>query len=413
MKVKNKIPDGWQNYKLEEILEFKNGINTDKESYGSGIPFVNVMDVFASNSLKAADIRGRVSLDKKRVADNLVVRGDILFNRTSEVEDEIAYSTVYLDDEPIVFGGFVIKGHPTGDHLCDQYKKYCFFASYVRREMIRRSQGAVRSNIGQNDMSEVELLVPPLKEQKAIADVLAVWDLAIEKTERLIAAKEKKFKWLLNELINKPASAPDAQEKGWRKVRLGDVCNAVTRKNSSGDDNVLTSSAQNGLISQKEYYNKYVSAEDVSGYYLLKRGEFAYNRSSAQGYPYGAIKRLDKYDSGVLSTLYLCFSICGELTCHSDFLLYLFESKVLNKLLRKVCQEGARSHGLLNITKDDFFNLYLFLPSFDLQKKIAQAIKRAEEEIFLLKKIEVEYKKQKQGLMQKLLTGQWRVNCGG
>jgi type I restriction enzyme S subunit len=95
--------------------------------------------------------------------------------------------------------------------------------------------------------------------------------------------------------------------------------------------------------------------------------------------------------------------------CESDFLLHLFESGAANRELRAVCQEGARSHGLLNITKADFFGIKLFLPVPEKQKKIQSALNTAQEEINLLKQLAEKYKIQKRGLMQKMLTGEWRV----
>jgi len=175
---------------------------------------------------------------------------------------------------------------------------------------------------------------------------LSTWDEAIEKTERLIQAKEKRFQWLLRKLISEPQNTQNTRKgTAWKKVRLGEICSPVTRKNSENNTNVLTSSAETGLINQLEFYNKSVSADNVTGYYLLKKGEFAYNRSAAKGYPYGATKRLDRYDKGVLSTLYLCFALKPSSPCESDFLLHLFESGAVNRELRAVCQEGARSHG--------------------------------------------------------------------
>jgi type I restriction enzyme S subunit len=245
---------------------------------------------------------------------------------------------------------------------------------------------------------------PSISEQKAIADLLSTWDKAIEKTERLIQAKEKRFRRYLNDFIHKGRS-----NKSWRGFNLEELCDCVSRKNAENNTNVLTSSAKKGLVSQLEYYNKSVSADNVTGYYLLKKGDFAYNRSSAKGYPFGATKRLDRYEKGVLSTLYLCFSLKENAPCESDFLLYLFESGSLNRELRSVCQEGARSHGLLNITKSDFFSIKVFLPDLYRQKQIQSVLKAFEEEIDLLRDLVEKYKTQKRGLMQKLLTGQWRV----
>jgi len=146
-------------------------------------------------------------------------------------------------------------------------------------------QGANRYKLNKATLEKLPILLPPLPEQKAIADLLSTWDEAIEKTERLIQAKEKTFKQLLNDLIHQGRS-----NHTWKGYNLSDLCSPVSRKNGENNTNVLTSSAQNGLVSQLEYYNKSVSAENVTGYYLLKKGEFAYNRSSAKGYPYGATK---------------------------------------------------------------------------------------------------------------------------
>ena len=253
-------------------------------------------------------------------------------------------------------------------------------------------------------LSNENIILPPISEQKAIADLLSTWDEAIFKTERIIQAKEKRFRRLLNDLAHQGRS-----NHTWKGYNLGDLCIPISRKNSENNTNVLTSSAQNGLVSQLEYYNKSVSAENVTGYYLLEKGEFAYNRSSAKGYPYGATKRLDKYEKGALSTLYLCFALKPNAPCESDFLLYLFESGALNRELRAVCQEGARSHGLLNITKSDFFGIKVFLPEQKRQRKVKSLLNSFKKEIELLKQLVEKYKTQKRALMQKLLTGVWRL----
>lgn len=228
------------------------------------------------------------------------------------------------------------------------------------------------------------------------------WDSAIEKSERLIELKEQQFAHLLSHLI----VAPSAH---WKSRELGDAFEPIARKNTVGETNVLTSSAEYGLISQLEYYSKSVSAEDVSGYYLIERGEFAYNRSAAKGYPYGAIKRLDRYDRGVLSTLYLCFSQKKDLGHDSDFLSFYFESGILNQQLAEICQEGARSHGLLNITKADFFGIVVNLPDVPEQKRISKVLNMAKREIEILRQQNRLLQQQKSFLMSKLLTGEWEA----
>ena len=264
--------------------------------------------------------------------------------------------------------------------------------------------GQAQPGISVETINKVAFLLPPLEEQKEIAATLSVWDSAIEKMEKLIDAKENHFNQLMNKLI-----VIDSSNSKWNTFALKNVFDVVNRKNKNGNTNVLTSSAQYGLVNQQEYYKKKIASSNTSGYYLLKKGDFAYNRSYSTGYPYGVVKRLDKYESGVLSTLYLCFSLKKEYQSYSDFFVFLFESGYLNNQLALICREGARNHGLLNVSKEDFFNMKVQLPNEKEQQSIVCILHNHSLELSLLKQQLENYKKQKQGLMQKLLTGQWRV----
>ena len=195
------IPEGWQKVALGEFMEFKNGINADKSAYGQGTKFVNVMDVFRKSFLKKDDITGKIQISEKQLSEYSVIHGDILFNRTSETREEIAYSTVYTDKETVTFGGFVIRGRQKKNLLLPAFAGYCFKNESTCKEMIRRSQGAVRANIGQKDLIKIPILIPPKHEQEKIVQILSRFDSAIEKTGALIAAKQKRFEWLLKTLI--------------------------------------------------------------------------------------------------------------------------------------------------------------------------------------------------------------------
>jgi len=308
-------------------------------------------------------------------------------------------------DEKIFLGQRLFHYRANKAILNPEYLLYFLLSPMSQRHFNEMSFGATVEHIKVEDALKIPIAYPSLPEQTAIASLLSTWTYAIEKTERLIAAKEKRFTLLTQVLIHNCT-------QGLRHCHLRDICEPVTRKNDGNELNVLTSSAQHGLISQMDYYKKSVSAEDVRGYYLLKKGEFAYNRSSSNGYPYGAIKRLEDYPQGVLSTLYLCFSLKNDAPCDSDFMAHAFEAGLLNKQLVGVCQEGARSHGLLNITKTDFIGLKISLPAVTSQKQIAAILNTARQEIDLLKKQADAFRRQKRGLMQKLLTGEWRVRVG-
>lgn len=186
----------------------------------------------------------------------------------------------------------------------------------------------------------------------------------------------------------------------WREVTLGNIADRITSKNQFNNKNVLTISAQHGLISQLEFFNKSVSAKDLTGYYILKKNDFAYNKSYSSGYPMGAIKRLKHYSEGVVSTLYVCFRFGTEVSL--SFMEQYFEAGIQNIEIEKVAQEGARNHGLLNIGINDFFNISLILPSYPEQIKIADFLSGIDEKIALETSLLDQLKVQKQYLLQQM-----------
>lgn len=183
---------------------------------------------------------------------------------------------------------------------------------------------------------------------------------------------------------------------------LSDKFQRVTSKNNIGNTNVLTISAQHGLINQFEYYNHQYASENTSGYTLLHKDEFAYNKSYSDGYPWGATKRLERYDSGVVSPLYICFA-AKDGVC-ADFYSYYFESEPFYREIYKIAQEGARNHGLLNVSTEDFFKIQIANPPLEEQRRIADILGCCDRVITLKKELIVEKKKQKKALMQKLLN---------
>ncbi|HFR3671248.1 TPA: restriction endonuclease subunit S, partial [Streptococcus suis] len=155
----------------------------------------------------------------------------------------------------------------------------------------------------------------------------------------------------------------------WKQRKLGEVSKRVTRRNKELISSLpLTISAQHGLVDQEEFFNKQVASKDVSSYYLIKKGEFAYNKSYSNGYPWGAIKRLDRYEMGVLSTLYIVFKPTS-LIC-SDYLVSYYDTVNWYKEVSMIAAEGARNHGLLNIAPNDFFKTRLFIPTLPEQEAI-------------------------------------------
>ena len=188
----------------------------------------------------------------------------------------------------------------------------------------------------------------------------------------------------------------------WEQRKLSQITTRVTRKNGEQSDLPLTISAQDGLVDQRKYFNRQVASRDMSNYYLIKKGEFAYNKSYSEGYPFGAVKRLDYYDIGALSTLYILFEITDK-NISSDFIVSYYMTHLWYKEISKRAAEGARNHGLLNISTEDFFDSELNIPNnIEEQVKIGNFIKQFDKFITLHQRKLEHLNLKKKALLQKL-----------
>ena len=187
----------------------------------------------------------------------------------------------------------------------------------------------------------------------------------------------------------------------WEQRKLGEIAERVTRKNKNLESELpLTISAQHGLINQETFFNKKVASKDVSGYYLLKKGEFAYNKSYSSDYPWGAVKRLDNYEMGVLSTLYIVFR---PNSIDSDFLAVYYDSPKWHKEVSMRAAEGARNHGLLNISPQDFFDTELIFPVNHPEQAAIGSFFQELDQLITLQQRELELMKEgKKALLSKM-----------
>lgn len=284
----------------------------------------------------------------------------------------------------------------SGTKLLDDYTTRTSIAHLTREKLI-----------------SLPVRLPPIPEQKEIANILSTWDKAITTTEQLLANSQQQKKALMHQLLTGQKRLLDNNgvrfSGDWKQVKLSKIFERVTTKNNGKSSNVVTISGQQGLIRQEDFFKKSVASDILDGYFLLMKGQFAYNKSYSNGYPMGAIKRLNRYADGVVTTLYICFEISESTKANGDFWEHYFESGLLNKGLSQIAHEGGRAHGLLNVKPTDFFSLKVPLPSLDEQQKIAAVLTVADREITILQQKLAALKQEKQALMQQLLTGKRRV----
>ena len=218
-------------------------------------------------------------------------------------------------------------------------------------------------NISFDEYTSVSVLLPGTEEQDRIADFF-------RHLENLITLHQRKCANLCSPSQVVFSLLFATSTFSWEQRKLGELVDRVVRKNINNESTLpLTISAQYGLVDQITYFNNRVASRDVSNYYLVLNGEFAYNKSTSDGYPFGAVKRLDLYEKGVLSTLYIVFAPKKEQQIDSDYLTVFFDTDRWHKGVAERAAEGARNHGLLNISAEDFFDIDLSVPKDIVEQK--------------------------------------------
>jgi len=332
--------------------------------------------------------------------------GDLLINFVNGSQRELGKAAVFRGELPdcIVSTNFFIVRVNVHEVLPD-YLNYFLQSQEYRRWLFRTCGFSGQGSFNQEQLRSLTVPVSPISHQKRVVTALGVLDAMRYSLKRLIDAKRILKRGLMQQLLTGQKRFCEFHNHPWHASRLGDHVTVVTRRNLNGQTLVLTASGQHGLVDQRRYFNRSVAGADLTKYHLLKKGEFAYNRSAMNGYPYGATKRLDEHEEGVLSTLYLCFEI-SDARLDSDYLKHVLESGVLNRQLRPIVRVGARAHGLLNISDDDFLSVSIPFPDLEEQRRIAGVLSLLDQEIELLTVQRAKTEDYKRGLLSKLLSGE-------
>ncbi len=391
------IPDDWEIKQLGDIGKPYIGLTYSPE------------DVTDKNNgilvLRSSNIQG----SKLHFEDNVFVKcevpdrakvqaGDILICVRNGSRSLIGKS-VMIDERcsGMAFGAFMSIYRSEYNGFMNQV-----FNSGLFKQEIHKNLGATINQITSNDLNKFYVPFPSTKERTQIANILTIWDEAIQKTQQLIERLKQRNKGLSQQLL-KPKPA-------WKELKLSDIFERVTRKNTEANTNVVTISAQKGFIRQGDFFNKQVASEILDNYFLVEKGEFCYNKSYSNGYDWGATKRLNDFEKAVVTTLYICFRLKDDTKHSGDFFEYFFESGLLEVGLSKIAHEGGRAHGLLNVTAHDFFSLKVSIPVLTEQTRIYNMLQTASNELKLYQQQLANLQQQKKGLMQKLLSGEVRVN---
>ncbi|MDT2852731.1 MULTISPECIES: restriction endonuclease subunit S [Lactococcus] len=421
--VKKKVPelrfkgftDEWEERKFDECFNFPvstNSLSRALLNYDEGdIKSVHYGDILikypAILNIKNDKIPYITGGKLEKYKSSLLENGDLIF--ADAAEDETVGKAVEvngLTEENLVAGLHTIVARPK-DKKAEFFLGYYINSNTYHRQLLRLIQGSKVSSISKGNLQKTLVSFPKdFEEQQKIGSFFKQLDITIALHQRKLDLLKEQKKGYLQKMFPKAGEKiPELRFAGfaddWEDRKLSSIAERVTRKNKNNESTLpLTISAQDGLVDQNDYFNKQVASRDVTGYFLVKNGEFAYNKSYSNGYPWGAIKRLDKYEMGVLSTLYIVFK---PTAINSQFLVSYYETTRWYREVSKNAAEGARNHGLLNISPNDFFNTLLTIPkSAEEQQQIGSFFKQLDDTIALHQRKLDLLKEQKKGFLQKM-----------
>ncbi len=380
-----KIPDEWNKKNVDDLFIFTNGNGFKTSDWSNtGLPIIRIQNLNGSNEF---------NFYKGKIKEKWLVNpGQLLF--------------AWAGTRGVSFGPKIWNG-PQGvlnqhiyklDPKIKSDNRWLYYAIMRVTGIIEKKAHGFKStllHVQKSDITNQVIKVPPLPEQKAIAELLSTWDEAIEKTEQLIQAKEKRFKWLLQKLISEGRSGTE-----WKKVKIGSFLteSRIFGTNGLEAKKITVKLYGKGVLPKSE---KRIGSKTTK-YFVRRAGQFIYSKLDFLNGAFGIVpEKLDSYES----TLDLpAFDIAPHVS-KDWFLYYLIRPEYYTRQIG--LSKGQRKARRVNPT--DFLNSKILLPSLVEQKQIAETLNIAQKEINLLKQLAKKYKAQKRGLMQKLLTGEWRI----
>lgn len=380
------IPAGWKEKRLKDVGKCLTGLTyTPKDvTDDSGLLVLRSSNVQGGKLVFDDNVYVKRDVNVK----NYTQSGDILVcvrNGSSNLIGKNAIITA--DGNGLPHGAFMMLFR--SKHY--QYL-YQLFSSEMYNKQVYRNLGATINSINSSDFYKFRFLFPPLPEQKAIAALLSTWDEAIEKTERLIQVKEAILKGQIQKLISQRCDS-------WPHTKPKKIFDTITEKNFP-DEELLSVTQDRGVIPRSMLEGRVMSPDGTTASYkLIKRGDFAISLRSFQG----GIE-YSNYQ-GIISPAYTVLRPKIELS--SDFYRLFFKSYIFIEKYLNLGVIGIRDGKQISIP--DFLSIKIPVPPLEQQKEIAETLSVCQHEIDLLKQLAEKYKTQKRGLMQKMLTGEWRV----
>lgn len=392
------FPCDWETKQLNQLLDFKNGVNADKEKYNSGTKMISVNDILTDRPIVYESIQGQVDVGEDALKEYSVTYGDILFQRSSETFEDAGKSNVYLDPNRIAtYSGFVIRGKKKAEYE-PYYLNEALRMGKVRKQIIRHAAGSQHINVGQDSLASVIIPFATSQEQSRIAEILMKWDDAIELQEQIIEKLYAKRGAIIQRIIKK--------KDGWHQVQLSAVLRERNEYATKDDGYPHASLTKFGVSLKTDRYNRdFLVKSDDKKYKVTHLNDICYNPANLK---FGVICINKCEFDAIFSPIYVTYEVypdynvdfIGAILCSADYIRYI----------RKY-EEGT-VYERQAVKSADFVKGAIWVPDTkDEQDDIANIISKVNEQI--QKEVELcdSLKLQRKVMQQYLLNGIVRVNA--
>ena len=390
----------WESKKLGSLLKFKNGINASKEQYGHGKKFINVLDILSNKYITHKNIIGKVDIDDDTFEKYSVGYGDVVFQRSSETREEVGTANVYLDKEyKATFGGFIIRGKKIGEYD-PVFMNELLKTPSARKEITTKSGGSTRYNVGQETLSDVDVMFPTLEEQEKIASLFSLIDNKISIQEEKVDALKVYKSGMMQKIFSRELRFKDDDGRDypeWKNIRLSEVLKERKTYSQKNEGLEHVTLSKDGIYGKGERYNRdFLVVTDDKKYKITRLGDICYNPANLK---FGVICRND-YGDAIFSPIYVTFEVKSE--ADSEYMgVYLSRWDFINRVRK---YEEGTVYERMAVKPEDFLRFEINLPTIEEQKKIKGFFNKIDEKVKFEEEKLNRLNEYKKGLLQQMFV---------
>ena len=401
------LPSGWKVVKLGDVFDFLKTYTNSRESLNDydEISYIHYGEIHKKYKFYLDFcVASLPKIHQSKLGDKpeFIKNGDLVIADASEDYIDIAKSVEIKNLEHKAVAGlhtFLLRDK--GDYFADGYKGYILYEPWVAKELKKKATGISVLGISKSNLLNLKIKLPPLDEQEKIAEILSTWDEAINLTINLIENKKQFKKALMQNLLTAKIRFPEFKDE-WKKMKMNDIFTEIDERSTASNQYEILSVTLNGIVPQNTHFKKRIASQDDTGYKILRYGNLVIGMNLWMG----GLDVLTNKDIGIVSPAYRIFKIDDK--CNIYFLKNFIKTKKMLKLYILHSEQGA-SIVRRNLNLSELLEEKIKLPNLKEQQKIAEVLTACDDEINLLNLKLENLKKQKQGLMQKLLSGKVRV----